>query len=393
MQSYIGFVAFVILFIIFNREKSTPAYNFIIRIPIALFTKELSNRLSVGSRPNSKNKAEPLEIPVTMITKDKVSKLPFYSYFKAQWSCFLAGIISMFICIPFGVLGLTKQANLFCIIGIISIFIIMRFAGMTASNSLKVRKFSLFYALTLSILFYIILSNCSLYSIDPRPIILSEFNIEPRIVNIALSFSFSYIVYSLCFPLLKQVHVVHSIKTLSMSVAKWEICLKVFKEVNGIKRDLIVGFHSIIPIPTIVFIICRKFLLRFFDNDLVLDIIYLTIEALIAVIYLWLNKIQLRIILTDVYELLTEFEKDRSYEKSKAFQVALNRSISMIPTYLMALAAYPMLILLNVALYAISFFMSGLAMEISRIVPLFIIAAMEVIMSTNKLNSLYNPNL
>ena len=92
-------------------------------------------------------------------------------------------------------------------------------------------------------------------------------------------------------------------------------------------------------------------------------------------------------------ETLTEFEKDRSYEKSKAFQVALNRSISMIPTYLMALAAYPMLILLNVALYAISFFMSGLAMEISRIVPLFIIAAMEVIMSTNKLNSLYNPNL
>ena len=391
MQSYIGFIAFIILYALFNRLNPSPAFHFIKNIPYASFTQELSNKLSVGARQSPKNKPPPLDIPVGYLSAQNVKLMPFYQSLTSLWSFFLAGSFSLLICILFGALNLESSANLFCPLGIAVIFLVMRFGGMTSSNSEKNRKFSFYYALILSTIFYIVISRWSLYAVDPRPIALAQFKVSKFFVDIIFALFVFFILYSMCFPMLKYMHVVHSIKTLSYAVFKWEICQKAFKEVVGLKRNLIVYLYNLMPFVTVVFVFMRKFLLKFIQNDLYLDIAYIAAELVIAVIYMWLIRIQLRIILTDPYKYLTEFDKNRSHENSKAFQSALNRSLVMIPTYVISLSVYPMLIILCSILYFISYFMTGLSMEISRIVPLFILAAMDCVMGTNKVVSFLIP--
>ena len=392
MQSYIGFIAFIALYALFSRLKPSPALHFIKNIPFASFTQELGIKLSVGARQSSKNKAPPLEIPIGYLSAQNASVMPFYDTLTSLWNFFLAGCISLLVCIIFGSLGLESSANLFCPLGVAVIFLVMRFGAMTSSNSERNRKFSLIYALILSIIFYITISKCSLYSIDPRPIVYAQFQTSKWIVNAVFAVLVYFIIYSMCFPMLKYMHVVHSIKSVSLSVIKWEICQKVFKEVIGIKRDLIVYLYNLMPITTILFVFLRKYLLKYVENDAYLDIPYIAIEVIIALIYIWLVRIQLRIILTDPYKYLTEFDKNRSHENSKAFQTALNRSLRMVPTYVIALSVYPMIIILCSILYFISYFMSGLAMEVSRIASVFIIAAMECIMGTSKIISFLVPD-
>ena len=387
MQSYIGFIAFIVLFVLFNRQKTNPAINFITKIQTAVFTQDLSNELSVGDRPGSKNKPKPLTIPVGSISADAARKFPNFSTFSSLWSFFLAGLISMLFCIPFGAMHLSESANMFCPLAIVAIFIVLRFAGMTSSNSERNRKFSFYYSIILSTIFYMIISKTSLYSIDPRPIVYANFNFSKWTIDAVFAFFMMYILYSLCYPMLKNMHVVHSIKNLTLNIAKWDICTRVFQEVMGIKRDLIVGMYNLMPVTAILFVFMRIFLLKYIDNDLYLDIPFVIVECIYAFIYLWLCKLKLRIILTDPYKYLTTFEGKRSNENAKIFTQALNKSLDLIPTYLIALSAYPMVILLCSGLYGISFFMSGLACEISRIVPLFIITSAEIIMSTSKIAS------
>lgn len=339
---------------------------------------------SIDVRKGAKPKSEIIPITFCEVRKENIQRYFFGSYFKYTFALILTTIVSLLISIAIGFFKIYEQANYYCLIVLISLLIIMRFGSMASSYKRVNIVFSLSFSVFYTLASWFILSKYSLGAYDIRPIIFSVTDTSKTLINICISIFIGFLAHSLSYPMLKNFQSYSKIANIRTPINLYSFCFEAIKSINGFPMRMLKFIYIMCPWFSIIFFFIRNYT-QSKNFDILYDSLYLGIIFAISFYKLFYVKNEIRLIINDSFEAYRNYETKRTIKSGKKAVISFYQTERMIMIYATSLVIGPSINIIMALMYVSSFFMSGVAQSIGRVLPLFIVLCTDFIMSSSKL--------
>ena len=374
--------SFCLIFLLFSKQKYSPAPTLFADIIFPLFSKRIIEQYQSNKTKNLPK----LDLTLIEFGRENAENLPYIKVLESLISVFISATLVTLVFTPVCFFLQLSEINVLAMICYISLFVICICAASSSSFQKRNRNNSILYSIIILLISYFILSKFPLDGLDFRPLINSFIVINPRLLNFCISLFIAFICYCFANPALRYFEVFRVSTQIDKEVGKWRPCFETFKEF-GARRETMTTLYVMMPVPTLLFFFLRRFVLKY-DHDTLFDLLYLTIQLFIAIFQTRNLRFFLKMLVNDTYRFLTTFEEMRSKENGEMFFNELNRQLTLLANSAIALLAYPLSILLCIVMYILSLFMNNLFGTFTTIFSVFFVALIDILMSCNKFATL-----
>lgn len=376
---------FPAIFLMASKEYLNPAWRFLSGIQFLMMKEEDIKRYSVGAKSigkakEAKIKSERVYYQKYSLTRELLKDLPYFNQLHFMWAFFVAGITLSILTIVFGILdihSLRSQLDTFCYIEFVVYILLLRFGMASASYSKSNRKFTFAFMLLVGILSFLVLSKWNLGPYNVSAIIQLYLNMNKHVINLLISFMNSIIALALCTPMLQEFHGYIKITRPPSEFLSYQFCIELFSRMVKWPRRIVNLIYKITPFVPILCYLPRIY----FQNDTLFDIIFVSIEMIIAIFKLMNVSDQIQVLILTPIKALYAFEEKRT-DKSGNYAIAcLNRSSLLPGFWATSMCLHPMIVLLLGSMYFSHYYIEGFLNIIMNFFTIYLIVISDIIMS------------